>query len=49
MDKSFIEKICGPFPPNFIEPIITDSTYIFENDPSFQPINLYNFLGQVLQ
>ena len=46
MDKSFIEKICGPFPPNFIEPIITDNTYIFENDPIFQPINLYNFLGQ---
>ena len=46
MDKSFIEKICGPFPPNFIEPIITDSSYIFENDPSFQPLNLYNFLGQ---
>tara|TARA_S200000501_G_C20859084_1_gene758962 strand:+ start:1899 stop:3593 length:1695 start_codon:yes stop_codon:yes gene_type:complete len=46
MDQSFIEKICGSFPPNFIEPIITDNTYIFENDPSFQPINLYNFLGQ---
>ena len=46
MDKSFIQKICGPFPPNFIEPIITDSSYIFENDPSFQPLNLYNFLGQ---
>ncbi len=46
MDKSFIQKICGPFPPNFIEPIITDNTYIFENDPSFQSINLYNFLGQ---
>ena len=46
MDQSFIEKICGSFPPNFIEPIITDNTYIFENDPIFQPINLYNFLGQ---
>ena len=22
MDQSFIEKICGSFPPNFIEPII---------------------------
>ena len=46
MDISFIENICGAFPSNFIPAVITDNSFVFENDPQFDPINLYNFFGQ---
>jgi len=46
LDISFIENICGAFPSNFIPAVITDNSFVFENDPQFDPINLYNFFGQ---
>ena len=46
MDNSFIENICGLFPSNFVPVIISDNSYVFENDPQFDAINLYNFFGQ---
>jgi len=46
MDNSFIENICGLFPSNFVPVIILDNSYVFENDPQFDAINLYNFFGQ---
>ena len=40
-----IEKICGPVPPNY-EAINPDSeNFIFQNDPNFNAINLYDFFG----
>ena len=45
MDINEIEKICGPVPVNY-EAINPDSeNFIFENDPNFNAINLYDFLG----
>ena len=45
MDINFIQNICGLKPANFQKVVPTDSNYIFENDPSFQPLNLYDFLN----
>ena len=38
-----IIEICGPTPPNYIKTNPDSNQYIFENDPSFAPINLYDF------
>ena len=46
MDINFIQNICGLKPANFQKVVPTDSNYIFENDPSFQPLNLYDFFGR---
>ena len=46
MDKIFVQNICGVEPDNFQKVIPTDSNYIFENDPSFQALNLYDFFGR---
>ena len=46
MDINFIQNICGLKPTNFQKVVPTDSNYIFENDPSFQPLNLYDFFGR---
>ena len=40
-----IIEICGPTPPNYIKTNPDSNQYIFENDPSFAPINLYDFFG----
>lgn len=45
MPNEKVESICGPTPDNFKEPIISGSNYIFENDPDFPALNLYNFFG----
>ena len=45
MDINEIQKICGPVPPNY-EAINPDSeNFIFQNDPNFNAINLYDFFG----
>ena len=45
MDINEIEKICGPVPQNY-EAINPDSeNFIFQNDPNFNAINLYDFFG----
>jgi len=41
-----IESICGLPPPNFKKFIAKDSQYVFENDPTFNAINLYDFFGR---
>ena len=45
MSISEIELICGEIPIDHKKEIITGSDYIFEVDPNFIPINLYNFWG----
>ena len=40
-----IELICGLKPIGFKKLIVTGSNYIFDVDPDFTPINLYNFWG----
>ena len=46
MDNNLIQNICGLVPDNFQKVIPTDSNYIFENDPKFQALNLYDFFGR---
>ena len=41
-----IESICGLPPASFKKFVAKDSQYIFENDPSFNTINLYDFFGR---
>ena len=43
---NLIESICGLPPAGFKKFIAQDSQYIFENDPSFNAINLYDFFGR---
>ena len=45
MDKNQIETICGPTPPNYQVLDSQPENFVFENDPNFSPINLYDFLG----
>ncbi len=46
METSIIENICGKIPEGFEKVTPTGSSYIFENDPNFLPINLNDFLGR---
>ena len=46
MDENLITKICGIIPEGFNKVIPEDSSYIFQNDPNFPPINLYDFFGR---
>jgi hypothetical protein len=41
-----IASICGLPPASFKKFVAEDSQYIFENDPSFNAINLYDFFGR---
>ena len=41
-----IRSICGLPPASFKKFVAKDSQYIFENDPSFNAINLYDFFGR---
>ncbi len=45
MDTSDINLICGEYPVNFQKEKIEGNDYIFQVDPNFTPINLYNFWG----
>ena len=46
MSSNSIISICGDEPTGFIKANPTDSNFIFENDPSFQALNLYDFFGR---
>ena len=46
METLTIENICGKIPEGFEKVTPTGSSYIFENDPNFLPINLNDFLGR---
>lgn len=46
MDENIITKICGLIPEGFVKVTPQDSNFIFQNDPSFPPINLYDFFGR---
>ena len=48
MSISEIELICGQTPVGFKKEIITSSNHIFEVDPNFIPLNLYNFWGNAV-
>ena len=45
MNISEVTLICGEIPIDFKKKAITGSDYIFNVDPNFTPINLYNFWG----
>ena len=45
METNQIERICGPIPDNFQEIKDLPENFVFENDPTFNPINLFDFLG----
>ena len=46
MDENIITKICGLIPDGFVKVTPQDSNFIFQNDPSFSPLNLYDFFGR---
>lgn len=46
MDIYSIEKICGTIPAGFTPKVISGSNYIFQNDLSFSPLNMYDFFGR---
>ena len=45
MNVSEVELICGDTPVGYKQEIITGSNYVFDIDPNFTPLNLYNFWG----
>jgi hypothetical protein len=46
VENTKIISICGPSPTNFIPVNPTDSTFVFQNDPTFPALNLYDFFGR---
>ena len=48
MVKNIIEQNCGLIPEGFIKVMPKDSNYIFQNDPNFSPINLYDFFARAV-
>jgi hypothetical protein len=46
VENTKIISICGPSPTNFIPVNPADSTYVFQNDPTFPALNLYDFFGR---
>ncbi len=48
MSTSKTEAICGKTPEGFKQQIINDSNFIFDVDPNFTPLNLYNFRGNAV-
>ncbi len=46
MDENIVTNICGMFPEGFVKATPQDSNYIFQNDPTFSPLNLYDFFGR---
>ncbi len=45
MEINKIKEICGPIPSNYEPTQPTSDNYVFEVDPSFTSINLFDFLG----
>tara|TARA_B100001057_G_scaffold491992_1_gene583429 strand:- start:48 stop:1763 length:1716 start_codon:yes stop_codon:yes gene_type:complete len=41
-----IISICGPSSTNFVPVNPTDNSYVFQNDPAFPALNLYDFFGR---
>ena len=46
MENTKVKEFCGPQPSNFVSANPTDNNFIFENDPSFPALNLYDFFGR---
>ena len=46
MENTEIISICGPIPTNFLPVNPADSSYVFQNDPTFPALNLYDFFGR---
>ena len=46
MENTKVKEFCGPQPNNFVSANPTDNKFIFENDPSFPALNLYDFFGR---
>jgi hypothetical protein len=48
MSKSKVINACGDYPENFIdEDIASDPNYVFINDPSYNPVNVYDADGNI--
>jgi len=45
MSKNSVISICGDVPFGFVKIKPTDTNFIFQNDPDFKALNLYNFFG----
>ena len=49
MEQDAINAICGDRPENFVVPDIgNDPNFVFENDPNFEALKLYNSEGDVI-
>ncbi len=46
VESKLIERICGLKPSDFVKASPTDSNFVFQNDPNFPPLNLYDFFGR---
>lgn len=46
MDENIVTNICGMLPEGFVKATPQDSNYIFQKDPAFSPLNLYDFFGR---
>ncbi|MBH19505.1 MAG: hypothetical protein CL851_03670 [Crocinitomicaceae bacterium] len=46
MQNTEIISICGPSSTNFVPVNPTDNSYVFQNDPAFPALNLYDFFGR---
>jgi len=46
VENTEIISICGPATTNFVPVNPSDSSYVFQNDPTFPALNLYDFLGR---
>ena len=45
MELNEIEDICGPAPTNYEMVNPTSDNFVFQNDPNFTALNLYDFMG----
>ena len=43
VENSTVINLCGQYPDDFVKPdILSDPNFVFENDPNFQAIQLYD-------
>ena len=47
MNIEELQQICGAMPENFEKAVVEGTSYIFQQDPNFVPINVYDFFGRV--
>lgn len=46
MENNLVQNFCGPYPPNHIfENILSNPNFVFENDPEFSRVMLWDIEG----